>query len=776
MITFLKNFSGVKKTATGWQSKCPAHEDKTPSLSITQAENKILLHCHSGCTVQEIVSAAGLKMSDLFFGEPKKPKQVAEYKYTDATGKHLYSVIRYHPKNFRQRAADGSWSVKGILQVTYHLPRVIDAIAKKETVYIVEGEKDVHSIEALGLCATTNAGGAGKWKLELSKYLADAAEIIILPDNDEAGRAHALKIKKSLPNAKILTLPDLPDKGDVSDWIASGGTSEKLKNLPTCETITHQKKSLQVFRCLGYNHGVYYYFPEGSKQVAAISGGNHTKSNLLTLAPLDYWQALYSYNDRISWDRAASDVMRQCEACGVYSISRHRGRGGWFDEGRSIIHLGDQILVDGSLMSEVPNSYYIYEAGDRIVHDNSNPLKKEEAIKFQKIIDSLFWKKTIYAKMLSGWCVVAPICGSLEYRPNVWLTGESGSGKSFITDSIVKPCVKSFVKYFQSNTTEAGIRQTLRTDALPIIIDEFEGEDETARIRVQKTLELARQSFSESDGKIVMGSSSGRAVEYQIRSTFFLSSIGVTLARHADETRTVVLNLDIPSDREGETKEQHFEKLRKTVAETITDKWCICFRARTFSMIKTIRANAEIFSVALASKIGSRRAGDQAGTLLAGAYSLTSDKIITKEFAEKWIDEKDWEDLKDVISRTDETECLNVILQHLDKTSHGDDYTVAELIKKCSSDLDPFSDSSEVRLRRLGIRVIDKTMYVSDSYSALKRILSRTPYERNWGRTLKRIKGAKNKKSIRFVSGAPPGSATEIPLSVIESYPETWDE
>jgi hypothetical protein len=162
----------------------------------------------------------------------KKQKALVDtYNYTDTEGKTLYQVCRFDPKDFRQRAPDGKgdwkWSLKGIKRVLYHLPEVLAA----EKVFICEGEKDADAICALGWVATTNAGGASNWIPEYSASL-NGKECIILPDNDEPGMKHAQKIARSLngiaKSVKIVELPDLPQKGDVSNWIGNGNTMDGL--------------------------------------------------------------------------------------------------------------------------------------------------------------------------------------------------------------------------------------------------------------------------------------------------------------------------------------------------------------------------------------------------------------------------------------------------------------------------------------------------------------------------------------------------------------------
>ncbi len=115
----------------------------------------------------------------------------------------------------------------------YRLPELIAAPADA-VVYIPEGERDVDALASLGLIATCNPGGAGKWLAAFGRYLAGRS-VAIVPDNDEPGRAHAEQVRASLAtvaaSVRLLELPGLPDKGDVSDWLAAGGTVEQLAEL-----------------------------------------------------------------------------------------------------------------------------------------------------------------------------------------------------------------------------------------------------------------------------------------------------------------------------------------------------------------------------------------------------------------------------------------------------------------------------------------------------------------------------------------------------------------
>jgi len=175
----------------------------------------------------------------------------ARYHYTSEMGKRLFDVIRFEKIGFKKTFRQWQWNdttksyiknLNGARLVPYRLPEVLRA----ETVYLVEGEKDVESLrERDASLALTEVGkllfayscnpmGAGKWRDDYNRHFA-GKHVVILPDNDKPGRDHAQKVAKALrgvaASVKVLTLPGLPEKGDVSDWIEAGGTLGKLAQL-----------------------------------------------------------------------------------------------------------------------------------------------------------------------------------------------------------------------------------------------------------------------------------------------------------------------------------------------------------------------------------------------------------------------------------------------------------------------------------------------------------------------------------------------------------------
>ena len=157
------------------------------------------------------------------------PNVETSYQYTDEDGELLFEVVRKsNPKGFRQRRPDGSggwvWNTKGVRRVLYRLPEVIAAVQGAETVYVVEGEKDADNLVERGLVATTNPGGAGKWRRSYTEPLR-GARVVVLHDNDKPGKSHGQKVAKALHGVagdiRLVDLPGLATGGDVSDWIAT---------------------------------------------------------------------------------------------------------------------------------------------------------------------------------------------------------------------------------------------------------------------------------------------------------------------------------------------------------------------------------------------------------------------------------------------------------------------------------------------------------------------------------------------------------------------------
>jgi len=241
---------GQKPSGVGCiRGLCPFHEDHNPSFGVNLKTGawECFAKCGKGGVIDYHMKRTGLKFKAALLdlgdsvglecptGSTRDGHDVA-YPYRDASGTLVYEVVRKPGKKFTQRRPDGNggwaWNLKGVERVLFNLP---DLVARtSETVYVVEGEKDANRLVSLGLLATTNSGGAGKWRDDYNAVLRDR-DVVVLPDNDEPGLRHAEQVAESLRgiarSVRVVVLPGLGPKGDVSDWLAAGGDRVQLEAL-----------------------------------------------------------------------------------------------------------------------------------------------------------------------------------------------------------------------------------------------------------------------------------------------------------------------------------------------------------------------------------------------------------------------------------------------------------------------------------------------------------------------------------------------------------------
>lgn len=252
---FLGKFEGVRQTGGGWIARCPAHGDDNPSLSIARGEDgRWLVHCHVGCSAEAVVTAVGLKMADLMPSNDRPQRTikgrwgrwVCDYVYTDAQGAVLYKSSRYvkddGKKTFVIKVPDPDakfgWSIglskKNIARVPFRLPRVVSAAKSGKTIVIVEGEKDVLTVEEVcGCAATCNVAGAMKWGFKFPENWIDwfkgASGIIIVADNDPKTKKVTRHVRGEMVEEEIEHWRGQKHAADVRRQLVAAGFEGKIK-------------------------------------------------------------------------------------------------------------------------------------------------------------------------------------------------------------------------------------------------------------------------------------------------------------------------------------------------------------------------------------------------------------------------------------------------------------------------------------------------------------------------------------------------------------------
>jgi hypothetical protein len=191
--------------------RCPAHDDNTPSLSVSHGNEGVVLRCHAGCDTADVVAALGLTMADLFdtSRENGQRRILRTHDYIDENGTLLYQTVRFEgtgPDRFRQRRPDGKggwiWNLKDTRRVIYNLPAVLEAIDAGKAILVAEGEHDADALTQAGAVATTNPLGAANWKPEYTRQLA-GAKVAIVIDADDTGRKRGAALKNEFEAAGI---------------------------------------------------------------------------------------------------------------------------------------------------------------------------------------------------------------------------------------------------------------------------------------------------------------------------------------------------------------------------------------------------------------------------------------------------------------------------------------------------------------------------------------------------------------------------------------------
>jgi len=526
---------------------------------------------------------------------------------------------------------------------------------------------------------------------------------------------------------------------------------------------------------LGFNHGKYYYLSREEGQVHEIPTASHGANALIAMARLSYWQQRFKGPKGPDWPAAIDYMMASCRKIGVFNHDILRGRGVSYDKGRSVLHLGNRLIVDGIPHASLSliDSEYIYEKAAPLKITLGEPLTTKETYRILDICNMFSWATPDMGLLLAGWIVTAPVCGALPWRTHVWLTGQTGAGKTYVMSRFIRPLLGPLCLPVQSKTTEAGIRQKLRIDARPIMFDEPETQNDRDRDRIQQVLDLARQASSDDGFDILKGTVTGKEISYRIRSSFIFSSINFGAIQAADENRIVPLTLIPMEDRAGSADQ--FDLIKKMIAETVTEEFAGRLLCRTLHMLPQIRQSIGIFSRLLSTTMSSRQA-DTIGCLVAGVYSLISDDPLTMDAAKKFVADRTW--IKMTANRTttdsDHDKAMAHLMEQIIRQSPGTEWSVAEAIKIVKGQ--PDHGAANV-LARNGIRVRGGNLLIGRSHSIIDKFFATTPWARVWDKTILQYPGASVAQTTVDFAGTKK-RAVMIPLDRVisdeESLVPTW--
>lgn len=516
------------------------------------------------------------------------------------------------------------------------------------------------------------------------------------------------------------------------------------------------------FRVLGYNDGDYYYYSYMEKQIIKLAASAHTLPNLLRLADLTSWKrwVLGGGKGEVSQTQLVSQAMD-----GLLALSREeglfheaanvRGCGAWLDAKRAVLHCGDVLYVDGVRTElEQIKSKYVYISAPRLLVPAMEPLGASAARELREVCELPTWENPLSGTLLAGWLVIAPICSILGWRPHIWVTGESGSGKSTILNRIIKPVLGDMALCVDGGTSEPAIRQIMGYDARPLVYDEAEAD--RSGTLMDGVLMLARKASS---GSII--TKYGQR-PFNARFCACFSAINPPVKDFADETRISMMVLR--KNRKLTAREEYTELCRR-IDNLLTEDYSKRLLARTIANMPNLLENIITFKNAAAKVLNDSRSADQIAPMLAGCYLLSSSGLITEQAAYDWVVGKDWTTHTAIAADSDPVRLVAHIVSSLIRVQNTDT-TISEMIMDCIyKKEDAQSKMYEKILRQYGIVVEKDGIVLANRNQNLARLLKGTDWSSNWSRTLSDYPDAKPHKGIKFIPGEPVSRSVKIPLT-----------
>jgi hypothetical protein len=641
----------------------------------------------------------------------------------------------------------------------------LHTLPDNDLVYVVEGEKTWQAVvdSIFGAACITWTGGAmavmkSDWNVLKGKRL------ILCPDNDTQGFQAMSKIENLLkPFCEINTFkpPEgLPKGWDLADHDGKGLESFIKENLITEEVLLGNKQFLfDYIKPLGFDHKKLYFMPSGKYQVLDFSGVELTKPVLRYLAPTHLWANTFAKDEGgTDWEAAAEWIIEISEKQKVYDSANIRGNGIWRDNENHqtgdcdvVAHMGDSLLINGE--GKKLNQYkskYIYAQRKRKIQLPAISLDNKEKFLLADIAQSFKWREPEAGTMILGWLVNSIMSAFLHWRPNIWIIGAPGVGKSTILDKFLLPCLDGICIKPEGDTTEAGLRNWIGSDSLPVLFDEPEGDSELSTRKMQSIIKFLRSNTSSSGGMIAKGTSNQDGQRFQAQSMFCLSSINTIVLPKQDRDR--ITRMEVLANSGGYPT---IEKLIGNLPLDVNEK-LYHFVATNVKAINNINmAFVKYFS----ERFGNRRIGDQYGILSSGLYILTGNLTVPSEdYIDNFFASNEY--LWDLIEKPEDSDATkdflnftrDIIIHYQTEDGRRKEFKLNSLIAIANGKYSEYITSGEA-ISALSNRGIYLKLEAQDylnylhftiNHAELKELFKKEPMYQDYSNLLLRLEGAKS--------------------------------
>jgi hypothetical protein len=532
----------------------------------------------------------------------------------------------------------------------------------------------------------------------------------------------------------------LPDdyKGNLRDELPEMISSAVQKNLGQGGNQIYEPQDIGPIP-KGFTDNGYYVFLNQSKDILSILTPTQLtkEADLFSLAPKAFWLDTFP---KINADgipcgidkmRAGDTLIRACHDAGPFNPSRVRGLGIWRE--------GKQIMQN--LRGPLPEStrYTYIRFGSLPDFDNETQIDPNRVYDWLRQFN---WADEGYATLLMGWTALAPICGALDWRTHVFIHGAKKTGKSTLIHGLTS-LLDPMAVVLDGTSTEAGIRQSIAADSRPVVLDEFESDNQVSRMK--NVLKLAR-SASSGTAPIARGTPEGKALQFQVHSSFCFGAIIPIIGTAADRSRIVELELLKHNDDENvrlaiEEGQAYFDAHRYA--------WC----NYVIGLIDEMTETFDILRRQIPS--GDMRHKTNMVNLLGATFVTIHQRSPNEDEAKEWIDKHASliASLAVAHEGDDAEECLNHLMEFV---AEKDSPSIGEMLRQEKDRVGDHQEYHGPTLLKLGIKAMDDGFLIAHEHSALNKVFKDTLWSGGgWKNALKRLTGAKvgDQFRSRFAGG-----------------------
>jgi putative DNA primase/helicase len=505
----------------------------------------------------------------------------------------------------------------------------------------------------------------------------------------------------------------------------------------------------------------FFYFVRSTRQVVPLTPSSHSERTLLSMAELADWELYYRTGSSgvIDWSEAGGSLMAHCRSVGIYDPFLTRGRGAWSDGKDIVFHAGSTLFVNGVItpFEKYTDTKFRYVKTPSILCPAENGIATQDSKDLLSALQTFGWEHPELSPILIlGWIGCAFICGAIEWRPHLWITGPKGCGKSTL-DGLVCGILGDLALHIQGSTTEAGLRQSLNGDSRPILFDEFEADGKHA----DAVIDTARSAASNNAAPVVKGTPEGNPVYYKLQFAAMFSGIIANAKRDADRSRIVFLEMHRVARDEDQRQRliDNRERFRVDFGSGLLRKMLDTLTSGKFD------TTLSIFKHAIRLAGGDERKADVFSHLLTAHHVLTSDAEINPSGAKELValvmemDEGE---------PSDEEACLNYLLEFLVTMEGGYKRTIGEWLfyTREEKPTGPTVTAVHAELGRHGIKAEGNGIKIANATQGIKSVYARSQWsEGSHWRVLRRLTGARSGGNARFARSQ--SKCTVIPWSLI---------